>query len=140
MKILLALDGSDYSKRMLAYIAAHDELLGASNEYTLFTAVPPVPAHAARYVDPENLKSYYLEQAKQVLDTAEAFAHQQKWNVHTAHVAAHAAQAIAEFAERGGFDLIVMGTRGHSSLANMVLGSVSTGVLARCKVPTLLVP
>lgn len=139
MKILIALDGSDYSKRMLAYIAAHDELLGPSNEYTLFTAVPPIPPHAARYMNTEELKSYYQDQAKQLLATAEAFAAQQKWNVRTAHVAAHAAQAIAEFAEEGKFDLIVMGTRGHSSLANMVLGSVSTGVLARCKVPVLLV-
>ena len=35
MKILAAVDGSPYSKRMLAYLAAHDEWLGAHHEYTL---------------------------------------------------------------------------------------------------------
>jgi hypothetical protein len=28
MKIVLAVDGSAYTKRMLSYIAAHDELVG----------------------------------------------------------------------------------------------------------------
>lgn len=34
MKILIAVDGSDYTKRMLACIAAHDEWLGAAHRYT----------------------------------------------------------------------------------------------------------
>ena len=33
MKILIAVDGSDYTKRMLAYLAAHDELLGSCPTY-----------------------------------------------------------------------------------------------------------
>ena len=40
MKILVAVDGSDYTKRMLAYLAAHDEWLGDHHEYTLVHAVP----------------------------------------------------------------------------------------------------
>ena len=43
MKVLLAVDGSVYTKRMLAHLAAHEELLGRGHEYTAFTAVPPVP-------------------------------------------------------------------------------------------------
>jgi nucleotide-binding universal stress UspA family protein len=34
---------------------------------------------------------------------------------------------------------VVMGTHGHTALGNAVLGSVAQGVLARCKVPVLLV-
>ena len=37
----------------------------------------------------------------------------------------------------GGFDLIVMGTHGHTALENLVLGSVATKVLAISKVPVL---
>ena len=47
MKVLLPVGGSDYTKRMLSYIAAHNELLGARHGYTLFTrpflSSPPVP-------------------------------------------------------------------------------------------------
>jgi len=36
MKILLPVDGSDHTKRMLSYIAAHDELLGAHHDQVGF--------------------------------------------------------------------------------------------------------
>ena len=42
-------------------------------------------------------------------------------------------------AESGKYDLIVMGTHGHGSLGKLVMGSVSTQVLANCQVPVLLV-
>jgi nucleotide-binding universal stress UspA family protein len=32
-----------------------------------------------------------------------------------------------------------MGSHGHTALGNLALGSVATGVLARCKVPVLLI-
>ena len=35
MKILAAVDGSPYTKRMLAYLAAHDEWLGAASRIHL---------------------------------------------------------------------------------------------------------
>ena len=47
MKILFAADGSSYTKRMLAYLAAHDEWLGGQHQYTVITVVPAVPPRAA---------------------------------------------------------------------------------------------
>ena len=41
MKVLVAADGSRFSKRALAYLAAHDEWLGAQHDYTVLTVVPP---------------------------------------------------------------------------------------------------
>ena len=55
------------------------------------------------------------------------------------HAVAFAAQAIADLADSEEIDLIVMGTHGHSALGNLVLGSVATGVLARSRVPVLLI-
>ena len=40
MKILVPADGSPYTKRMLAYLAAHDEWLGGQHQYTVITVVP----------------------------------------------------------------------------------------------------
>ena len=51
----------------------------------------------------------------------------------------HAAEEIAVYARSRKPGLIVMGTRGHSALANAVLGSVAQGVLARCTMPMLLI-
>ena len=139
MKILLPVDGSDYTKRMLSYIAAHDELLGPGHEYIVFTAVTPIPPHATRFLDRNTVDDYYREQAEHVLKPVRAFADQQGWKIGVAHVPGHAAEAIAALAEAEKPGLIVMGTHGHSALGNAILGSVASGVLARCKVPVLLI-
>jgi nucleotide-binding universal stress UspA family protein len=139
MKILLAVDGSAYTHRMLAHLAAHDELLGKGHEYTAITVVPPVPARAASFLSHEVLHGYYDEQAEQVLKPVRAFAAQQGWPFEARHVAGHPADAIAEFAEAGRFDLLVMGTHGHSALGSMVLGSTTLRVIAESKLPVLLV-
>lgn len=139
MKILLPVDGSDYTKRMLSYIATHDELLGRGHQYLLFTAVAPVPPHATRFLERQTLEPYYREQAEAVFRPVKRFADQHGWSSLVSHAAGHAADAIAAFADVERPDLIVMGTHGHSALGNVILGSVSSGVLARCKAPVLLV-
>ncbi|MDF2627435.1 MAG: universal stress protein [Symbiobacteriaceae bacterium] len=60
--------------------------------------------------------------------------------VSTVHHIGLLAETILAQAEEGGFDLIVMGRRGHSSLRELLMGSVSQGVLHRAKVPVLIVP
>ena len=47
MKMLLAVDGSKYTKKMLAYLATHEELFSARNDYTVFNAQVPMPAGAS---------------------------------------------------------------------------------------------
>lgn len=139
MKIVLPVDGSEYTKRMLSYIAAHDELLGSGHEYVVFTAVPPIPPHAAGYLDRQVLEGYYRDGAEQVLEPVRAFVKQKGWDVRFAHATGHAADAISTFIAAEKPDLVVMGTHGHSALGSVVLGSVATGVIARSKVPVLLI-
>ena len=49
------------------------------------------------------------------------------------------ADTIAAMADKGKYDLLVLGSHGHSSLGNLVMGSVATKVVAQCGVPVLLV-
>lgn len=139
MKILLPVDGSEFTKHMLSHLAAHDELLGAGHDYLVLHAVPPLPPHAARFLDRESLDAYYREQSEHVLSPVRKFVEQQKWNAGFAHRSGEPAETIASFATAEKVDLIVMGTHGHSALGNVLLGSVSNGVLARCKIPVLLI-
>ncbi len=138
MKILLPVDGSEYTRRMLAYIAAHDELLGSGHDYLAFTVVPAIPAHAARYLDRGVLEEHYREQAEQVLEPVKAFAAQKGWKLRTAWKAGPVADTIAACAEAEKPELIVMGAHGHSAIGTMLLGSVTSGVLARCKTAPML--
>jgi len=48
-------------------------------------------------------------------------------------------ESIVDFADAEGFDLIVMGTRGNTGFRKLLLGSVSTGVVAQAKCPVTIV-
>lgn len=139
MKILVAVDGSPYTKRMLAYLAAHDEWLGDRHQYTVLHAVPAVPPRAAAVLDKEVLKSYYNDEADKVLKTLRTFFTKQRIQAEFVHKVGAAADVIAGVAEKGKFDLLIMGSHGHSTLGNLVMGSVATKVMAHTNVPTLLV-
>lgn len=139
MKILVAVDGSPFTKRMLAYIAAHDEWLGPQHEYTVLTAVLPVPAHAAKMLDRELVKSYYTDEAEKVFKPIRAFMKSQGLGATFNSKAGSPADLIAKEADSGRYDLVMMGSRGHGLLTGLVLGSVATKVLAGCKVPLLLI-
>ena len=139
MKILLAVDGSDYTKRMLAYLRAHRAQLGADSSYTVFHAVLPVPPRAGSFAGPAIARSYYEEEARVVLEPVRALLEESGLQAEFVHKVGHPADEIASYATSGGFDLVVMGSHGHGALGNLVLGSVATQVLARCAVPVLLV-
>jgi nucleotide-binding universal stress UspA family protein len=50
-----------------------------------------------------------------------------------------ASTEIVRFAEENGFDLIVMGTHGHTGLAHVLLGSVAEKVVRKAHCPVLTV-
>jgi len=139
MKILLAVDGSAYTKRMLAYLAAHNDFLGSSHEYTVVTVTPKIPPHAARFLAGSDLQEYYRDEADQILAPVRAFLSQLGWQVYYRSESGSPIEVVADTADAGGFDLVVLGSHGQTALGNLVLGSVATGVLARCKTPVLLI-
>ncbi|VTU22224.1 universal stress protein [Variovorax sp. PBL-E5] len=139
MKILLAVDGSEYTQRMLSYLGSHRDLFGASHAYTAFYAVLPVPHRAAAFAGPALTRSYYEDDASVVLNPIRTQMETTGIDAEFAYEIGHPADLIAARAEQGRFDLVVMGSHGHGALANLVLGSVATKVLAKCSVPILLV-
>lgn len=139
MKILLAVDGSEYTSRMIDYLASHKEWSSAGHAFTVFTAVLPVPHRAAAFAGPDLVRQYCEEEARAVLDPVRAALAERGIAATAAHDIGHPSTVIAQFAEDGKFDLVIMGSRGHGALANFVLGSVAMQVLARCSVPVLLV-
>jgi nucleotide-binding universal stress UspA family protein len=139
VKILIAADGSSYTKRMLAYIAAHDEWLGAEHDYTVIHGVLAVPQRAAALVGHKVVREHYEADAEEVFRPIRAFFAQQTIAAKFVHTVGHVADSIAALAREGDFDLLVMGCRGHGDVVNLVLGSVSTRVLAKTSVPVLLI-
>jgi nucleotide-binding universal stress UspA family protein len=139
MKILAAVDGSPYTKRMLAYLAAHDEWLGPQHEYTLLHAVPAVPPRAAGLLEKETLKAYYDDLAEKVFKPIRTFVTRQGLKASFVTRIGPAGEIIAEAATKGRYDLLILGSHGHGTLTNLVMGSVATKVLASCTTPVLLI-
>jgi nucleotide-binding universal stress UspA family protein len=139
MKVLLAVDGSDYTKRMIAYLGAHKNLWVAGHAFTVLHVVLPVPHRAAAFAAPEIVRGYYDDDARMVLEPVRTQLAEQGIEAEVVHKLGHPADEIASCAESGKFDLLVMGSHGVGALKNLVLGSVATKVLAKCSVPVLLV-
>lgn len=139
MKILLAVDGSAYTKKMLAYITTHDELFTSANDFTLFTVQPTLPPRARSAVGKEVVDNYYAEEVEKIIAPASKFLTRHNILAKSQWKIGPVGENIAKFAESGKFDLVLMGSHGHGALANLVMGSVATQVLAHCKVPVLLV-
>ena len=140
MKILLAVDGSKFTKKMLVYLVTHAEMFSqAGNSFVVFTASPPVPPRAYSTLGAAVVKNYYDEEAEKILAPVCKFLLRHGINAKSAHKAGVAGDAIAKMAEQGDFDLVVMGSHGHGALGSLVMGSVVTRALAQCKVPMLLV-
>ena len=139
MKILAAVDGSSYTKRMLAYLAAHDEWLGDAHQYTLLHAVAPLPARMAAAVDRDTVQAWHDESAEKVFKPLRTFFKKQGLNVSFVSKVGEPADVIAKLAKQGHFDLVMLGSHGHGALMNLVTGSVATKVMAACDKPLLLI-
>ena len=139
MKILLAVDGSKYTKKMLAYLTTHDSLCTPSNEYVLLTIQHPLPPRVKGTVGKEVVDKYQAEEAEKVLGPVSKFMQRHGIDAKSTWKVGQAGETIAKTADAGKFDLVVMGSHGHSALGNLVMGSVATQVLAHCSAPVLLV-
>ena len=139
MNILLAVDGSAYTKKMLAYLATHDELLGANHTYTVLTVQPPLPSRARAALGKEMVDNYHAEEAEKVLTPVCKFLSRHGVDAKRTVKVGAVGETIAKVADTGRFDLLVMGSHGHGAIATLVMGSVTTQVLANSKVPLLIV-
>jgi len=139
MKILLAVDGSPYTRKMLAYLTTHLELFAGGSQYTLLTVQLPLPPRARAAVGKDAADVYYAEESARVLDPAHKFLLRHGIDARRLSRVGNAGEQIAKTADSGGYGLIIMGSRGQGALGSLVMGSVATSVLARCQTPVLLV-
>ena len=139
MKILLAVDGSPYTKKMLTYLATHDATLGENMDYTVLTVCSEVPPRARKALGKATVVQYYAEEGEKILTAVMRFLAKHGVKAKSQLKVGHAGETIAKIAESGKFDLVIMGTQGVSAFSKLVMGSVSTQVLAQCSVPVLLI-
>jgi len=139
MKIVLAVDGSAYTKRMLSYLAAHDELVGRENQFVALNVTSEVPPHAARFLPQEVLRQYYADEGEKVLGPVRDFARLQGWPLQERHAIGYPPDKLVGLIADEEPDLLVMGSHGHGAFTSALLGSVSARLLSHTKIPVLLI-
>jgi nucleotide-binding universal stress UspA family protein len=138
MKILLAADGSNYTKKALAFLATHETLCGPQDELLILNVQSPVPARVKSMLGAAAVKDYHQDEARKVLDPIEKFLKRHDVQSRTSWVVGSPTAELLAAAKREKIELIVMGTHGHGLLGRALMGSVAQRVVTDCDVPVLL--
>lgn len=139
MRILLAADGSKFTKKALAFLVTHEALAGADGELVVLNVQAPVPPRVKGMLGSAAVHDYHREEAEKVLNPIERFLKRHPVKFRTTWLVGSAAQEIVRTSQREKADLIVMGTHGHGLLGRALMGSVAQKVVADCETPVLLV-
>lgn len=138
MKILLAADGSECTKKAVAYLMNHPAML-EGGELLVLHVQPALPPRVEGFVGHQTVTDYHREEAEKVLEPIGTFVRRHEVVVQTRWVVGRPAHEIVKVAREERAHMIVMGTHGYGMIGRALLGSVAQGVLAQAEVPVLLV-
>ncbi|MCX9010409.1 MAG: universal stress protein [Candidatus Methanoperedens sp.] len=138
-KILIATDGSDYTKRAVEYGIEIAKSTGAklyaiyvidTRAYDSLPESAPIEyAYLLLRKEGEIATEYVADRARAIGMEAEKIITE-----------GHPAEEIIKYAEENSIDLIVMGTFGKGGVNRLLLGSVASKVIRTSKIPVLVVP
>lgn len=134
-KVLIAVDGSNSSKKAFEYALEEAATLG--NKITILRVVQSLPYGG------ETIKEIYedeISKAQKVTEKLKERANEEGVEADSeVATGPDVANEIIRFANEGDYDLIVVGSRGKTELETVTLGSVSESVIKRSHVPVLVV-
>ena len=139
MKILLAADGSKFTKKALAFLVTHESLAGAEDELFVLNVQVPVPGRVKSMLGSAEVAAYHEEEANKVLNPIKRFLDRHALQYRCATVVGLPVDEILKAAKREKSHLLVMGTHGHGLLGRALMGSIAQRVVSDCDIPVLLV-
>lgn len=131
-KILLAVDGSEHSKR------------AAKHAINVASLLPGAKVEIISVIDPSKVKTEVLhgelrQKRQQALEEIKNTFEKENVSYELKIERGDPGPTIVSYANRNGFDLVVIGSRGLNSLQEMVLGSVSHKVAKRVHCPVMII-
>jgi nucleotide-binding universal stress UspA family protein len=139
MNILLAADGSPYTKKALGYILANRELLGDKGKLLVLNVQAEMPPHVKSVMTKNDLAEYQQKEADFTLKPVIKRLSQTTIAFETDWVIGRSAETIVATAKKRKVHMIVMGTHGHNVIERIFLGSVAQRVVTLADIPVLLV-
>ncbi len=138
-KILLPYDSSEHSKNAAKYALQLAKLVGAHvtivNCYEWRGNMPEVPELLIK-----DLQANMKKEAEAILQGAEGIFANQGVEFKMETLAGSPGFVLTNLAKSKEFDLIIMGSHGHSEIAGLFLGSITHKVLNKIYCPVLVVP
>ncbi len=136
--ILVPVDGSENSdravKHALGLVAA-----GLAADLHLLNVQPSFGGAISTFVGRDQIDSYHREEGHKCLASAVALAKTASVPAKVHIGVGRQGEVVRDYAKKLGADLIVMGTRGHTGLSGVLLGSVAQDVIAHSDKPVTLV-
>jgi nucleotide-binding universal stress UspA family protein len=136
-KILFAHDGGMLAERALVYL---EHVAQIEQAEVIVLHVYQLPERYATVEGYEALRAQYEAIGKEIVDDAVGQLQEREIDARGLVLPGDSARVILETAAREEVSLIVMGTRGPSNMAELVVGSVSVEVLRHASCPVLVVP
>jgi nucleotide-binding universal stress UspA family protein len=139
MRVVVAVDGSSAADRAIQLAGSIDWPTGTQFRVVM-AAEPPEPIISADWVRPSNGDRQQAEleaAASTVLENAARELATTRIDISRRVLRGRAASKIVENATEFRADLIMVGSRGHGTIASMILGSVSAEVVDHAPCPVL---
>ncbi|MBJ2158143.1 universal stress protein [Variovorax sp. IB41] len=140
MKILIAVDGSAYTRKALDYLVTNRAMFVDGHELIVVHVCTGISGHVTRHLSKEIVAEYYAEESAKVLDPVKALLAEKgvgNYTIDKRH--GHAAEEILKSATAAHAELIVLGTHGHGLFGRALMGSVATKVIGETDISVLLV-
>ncbi|MGH8806673.1 MAG: universal stress protein [Noviherbaspirillum sp.] len=139
LKVLLAVDGSEYSLHAVAYVIKRTSLAKLDWDIHLINVQNPLHGSISTFIHAAQIKQYHHDEGMKALAPARDLL-DKGGIVHQYHLfVGEPAEVIARYAKEQGCDEIVMGARGLSGIASILVGSVAATVINLAEIPVLLV-
>jgi len=137
-KVLVPVDGSENSLRALDHAIYLAKKTGANITAMNVIENPPTVYVESQKLLNDLLANFRAESAR-ILDKCKQIAEKNDVKIETIIGEGDAASSIVGYAEKGGFDTIIIGRRGLGRFKEMVLGSISNKVLHHAKCSVMIV-
>ena len=139
MKILVAVDGSEISLRAVKFVIALNRELAKPARVTLLAVDPPHFPGVESRIGSKAVQQMHEDSLDQMLRDARRSHSRAKLELNERAEIGDAAETILAVARKEKVDLIVLGSHGRGAVKGILLGSVSSKVIAQGDIPVTIV-
>lgn len=139
--VLVAVDGSAHTRKAIAYLLRHRDLLLASSRITLMHVSPRLLSPRFTFATGKAALQQQREQEREqaMRGARRLLAKVRGLKCKEVHASGDPGECIADYARGNRCSLIVMGSHGRGGMTSLLLGSVAQKTLAAGRTPVLII-